>query len=472
MIVPRSSPKTFPDAREVGPDTEEWSEATRIGLEFNRKNLSSEVIEALHLLWSQIKEISHLRLDLSSKELTDENLIQFCCDDFLVRKSINSFELNLQGCQISNEALDKVLFSVLKQTETLTSFKLQLAHTSITDKTITMLAKNLLRSMPILEAFQLSLLGTAVTDQSLVQLFVPMPKLKNFMLNVSNTKVSNQTIEALGRHSVRTMKTLESFELYTFNTKVNDEGLTHLFVVTPSITRYVLGLSGTLITDQGLQAFADHTLPSMQELTSLELYLSNTKVTDSGLNKIFIDMRTVTDFILGLSNTSVTDQTVDRFAKHTMMTFKVLETFELYLFNTEVTDESLTHLFSNIKNVKGIKKYILGLSQTDVTDQTIELFAHDMLPNMNALENLELYFSDTSITDQGVSQLFASLRDIKKLVLDINYTEVTDKSIEEFSKHVSNMKVLKNFEILIEGSDVGENGRNLLEQLKSEISYD
>jgi len=464
FITPRDAPKSALTKRDVVPDIEEWKGITRVGLEFSQKKMTHQLMEAVQFLWSQLGEITHLKIDLSNREMNDQELLDFCTDPFWTTKSLQVFELNLQGLKVKEKTLAAALDNIMHQLEGIYSFKLLLSDTNIIDQTMIRFAQNLLPFMSTLENFQVSLANTPLTDQGLIQLFVPLPKVKNFMLNLSSTKATDQAIEALSKHCIATMNRVEAFEIYLFSTNVTDESIVPLFVEMPLVKKYALGLSNTKISDKALEAFQANTLMSMGRLESLELYFSNTEITDSGIVNVFVNMESIQSLILGLSGTNITDKSIELFVERSLPTLKVLETLELYLFNTAVTDESVILLFSPMKT---LKNYILGLSDTDITDQSLSTFALKTLPSMKQLETLELFLADTGVTDQSLSKFSAQLTmaSLKRLVLDLNYTDITDKSIQELSNPVRSLESLSHLEISIKETQTTKESQIILDQL-------
>jgi len=440
-----------------------------VALEFSQKKMTHELMDAVKSLWSQLGETSHLKIDLSNQDLTDQELLDFCTNPFWITKGLQVFELNLQGLKVQERTLDTILESIMLQLKGIYSFKLLLSDTNVLDQTILRFSKRLLPLMSSLENFQLGLANTRLTDQSLVQLFVPLPKVKTFMLNLSNTKVTDQSLEALSKHCIATMTRVESFEIYLFSTSVTDESVIPLFTDMPFVKKYALGLSNTKISDKTLESLQSNTLVFLNRLESLELYFSNTEITDSGLKHIFGNMESIKSLILGLSGTNITNKGLEAFVEKSLPTLRFLETFELYLFNTAVTDESVTLLFSPMKS---LRNYVLGLSDTDITDQSINTFAMKTLSSMKELQILELYLADTAITDSSLSKLSAHLSpSLNRLVLDLNYTDITDKSLEELSQPIlRSIQNLSHLEISIKDTQTTLESQNILNKLYQSIS--
>lgn len=90
-----------------------------------------------------------------------------------------------------------------------------------------------------------------------------------------------------------------------------------------------------------------------------------------------------------------------------------------------------------------------NLSNTHVTDTPLKVFAEEALKSMTKLESLQLWLSKSFVTDVAASKLFDSIQNLKILDLDLSLRHVTKKSIEPFIQNkVSKMTSLVKFQMI------------------------
>jgi len=161
-----------------------------------------------------------------------------------------------------------------------------------------------------------------VGDQTLYFLaemvFPKMQKLQKLSLNLIGTKVSNQGVIALAGSLGQVAKNLISCELYLSRLTVSEESLVQLFVPMPKVKNFQLDLGRTMMSDQGLEMFVNNTLSSMRQVESFLMWLDFSKVEDDALKKLIIglvSLNTLKNFDVFLDGTMVSEALKVRIAE-------------------------------------------------------------------------------------------------------------------------------------------------------------
>ncbi len=286
----------------------------------------------------------------------------------------------------------------------------QLRNLEMVDSAITGSGLANLAKLTCLDRLDLS--GTQVTDRSLLQL-PTFPSLR--FLYVNGTHVTDDALLRLQRFPAL-------MELGLAGTDVRGEGLWRLNSL-PSLQH--LNLADTAVTDDVL----DYLMPPFGVPQPIQILdLSGTRITDQGLN----DVRWV--WWLKLARTRITDEGLKQLARVTTTRLGRLD-----LSSTRVTDQGLRQL----AHFPGLT--MLDLTDTDVTDAGLEYLKTtisfpdqlrlgrvaseiDLMTTLSFLDQLRL--ARTRVTDEGMKQLAGALRLSE---LDLSDTRVTDVGLAPLS---------------------------------------
>jgi len=84
---------------------------------------------------------------------------------------------------------------------------------------------------------------------------------------------------------------------------------------------------------------------------------------------------------------------------------------------------------------------------------------------------LEMRLGETKVSDSGILQLLKGLEGVKKLILKLQSTSITDKMAEVFIKTVyPTMKVLEDFDMDVSGTKVSEKNATQLARIKEKLN--
>jgi len=344
---------------------------------------------------------------------------------------------------------DKALFTIMKNLEELTSLEICAADSNIKHSShyhnfiqfVTWKARGI-KSLKI-DFANCSNINDDI-DDLLRKLLLKSKGLQTLYIDLSKTEITDQTISTIAENNLEIMKSIEHLHLAFQATDITDESTPDLFVAMPNVKSFCLNIMETELYDNTIEAFAKNSLPTMNNLQSLALLLSQTQVTDSGCTQLFCNMQNIKEFALALNKTKVGDMTVEVLATVLTSMSSNLEDFVLLLENTQVTDMSLTQICGLMEN---IKDFVLHLNGTRISDKTIEALSQVSLASMKKLQNLQLGLSSTQITDDGAIQLFSFQQDLSSFEVNFSGTSLTDNFGNAFVKALSGMNNLKNFNL-------------------------
>jgi bacterioferritin-associated ferredoxin len=331
--------------RDVTLDIQEWKNFKKVWLKVEKCSKPFECAQLLNAILANMSSLDSIKIECLGQERSDQVLLSLFATIFENVKSLQDLSIDLSDSKVGDQCIVPLMEEVLPKISRLKSLILNLNCTLISDNSLEALAQSMLPSLRSLEVFDLRLWDTKVTDQSVKKLFTKMEKVKKFGLDLGCTKITNESIHSLARTALPTMKALEEFKLGLTKTAVGDEGISEVFDNLISAKQVFFYLHGTNITDKSVENFAKNTLNRLQLLEVLELRLSNTKITDGSVTQLFKDLEKLKKIILKLQSTGITDKTIDAFVKRAYPSMKGLESFDIDVSDTKVSEKCLTQLF-------------------------------------------------------------------------------------------------------------------------------
>jgi hypothetical protein len=349
--------------------------------------------------------------NISVEEHGDVLLVSVCghsSKKLEVRDIVNNFNnwnkftkvhIKLNKGDSLSEGIQALAYLWANLSTEITFIKIDCAAKEIADRDLVYLFAITLENCSNITDFHLDLCDVKVGDSSLKplaeEILPKMVRLKSLILNLNATLVTDNTLLALGNNIQSVIRRLESFDLRLWETKITDRGITSLFTKMDKVKKFVLDLGCTGITNESIKAFASVTIPSMKVLEEFKLGLVQTNVCDKSVSQLFIGMQTVKHFHLFLHGTKITDISIETLARNTLPTFRALEVFEIRIGDTKVSDYGVAQLFNNMNTVK---KFVLKMQSTGVTDKTAEAFTKVGLPRMKGLREFEMDISRTGVS--------------------------------------------------------------------------
>jgi len=193
--------------------------------------------------------------------------------------------------------------------------------------------------------FEESQIGDETLAYLAEEILPNVPTLKVITMNLNATKITETTVKTLAKNAFPVMKTLESFVLHLGGTGIPDEAFAELFVSLPTVGNFEIGLSSTSFGDNALKAFTNNTLSSMTALKKLKMRLWKTKVTDESVSHLFENMPDLKTFTLDLGSNNLTDKSVHGLINTKLPSMQNLKDFKIYLYDTKVSEPTIAKIY-------------------------------------------------------------------------------------------------------------------------------
>ena len=243
---------------------------------------------------------------------------------------------------------------------------------------------------------------------------VRLELLEGFKFSLKNTNATEKTVKDFGKLIVPRMKNLNSLGLDFQNLSITDPIITlGLLKKCRWLNTLELSVKKTDFADDGVILFAEKVLPALRDLQELRLWFDNTKITDEGLLRLFKSIHEnlgskLKAFVLGIGqNNNVTDESILKFAHEVLPEMESLEEFRLLVERTPITDESMVALCQNIKYlVSGIKILGLDVAETACTDKMINALIF-CIPFMEKIDVIDIWSNGTSITNKSIARVYS-----------------------------------------------------------------
>jgi len=183
-----------------------------------------------------------------------------------------------------------------------------------------------------------------------------------------------------------------------------------VFSKTRNLQRFFLHLNSSGVTKNDLTALIDSLNPFHRNLECFTLGLANNRVTDDEIEKVFEmiqSMKALKDLQLILSRTSITNKSLKKFGESVLPHLQALDSFELCVKKTSVSNKGILPILRNLPNLKRLELY---LSDTRITNKAVNVFLEDVLPRLKSLESLTFAANKTQISNKN----FEKIRDVSE----------------------------------------------------------
>ena len=214
------------------------------------------------------------------------------------------------------------------------------------------------------------------------------------------------------------------------------------------------------LQDNDLTSLCSSVLHANNKLETFEVWLTGCQLREksisSMLSKMSKSLSGVRRVSLGLGRTSITNKTMEALGSGLSVISKSLEHLEVHVGSTSVTDEGISQLF--VDSLKHLRSLVLNLEGTRVSDRSLDAFTKVLLPSMSMLEHLELGLCETEVTDEGVSRVvMGDAGNLRSLVLVLNGTKVSSEGMEKvIDDCLPKFRGLRRLEVMVDGRNVGE----------------
>jgi len=281
---------------------------TKLCFNIQRTMLENEELLALIETRGKLNEIKNLTINVLDKRMNDEEITRFFPFLFWDMRGLESVKMCFHLCgKLTERSYSIFMGNIIPTMYGLKTLEFDLRDTKITDQALETFSKGSLVLLENLETFIMKLNKTPVTDKGILYLFVPMLRMKTFKLDLTGTKATGDILRGFVTRTLETMEELECLELMLSIPSVKDEGVVSLFRGIKGLKELVLNLSCTEITDISVDVFVRETLENVRpRIEILDLNFSNTEVSDNSIEKLLNSLPRLKKFKLNVASSKVT----------------------------------------------------------------------------------------------------------------------------------------------------------------------
>jgi len=325
--------------------------------------LTDEMVDGIYYIWKNLSSPISIRLDFDRQVLTEGNLFSCFRYPFWKTGSLETLCINLFQCQIeSQNNFLKFLGSCGQRVPDLTGLSMFLSQTDMTDASVEALLKLIPLIFKNLQRFILSLANNKITQKSIANLFLflhNLENLKEFSLNISETNIGESGVDTLF------------------------QGLHHL----GNYEQLSLTLGSLPVKDKHIELLTQKYFKSAaSRLNKLILSFDSTHLDASSIEKICCEVpKQLSALDLSFSRTKLTDANIQTLA-NSLAIMPDLSTLELDFKDTQVGDESIMALCETFsKDTTIIRELNLNFYNTKISEQTLRLMLTEVIPRISTL---------------------------------------------------------------------------------------
>jgi len=392
---------------------ESWKNCKNVTISFCKDRIREDVLQAIFIVYNELTQAIDLKLALSNPKLTDNEILLLFERDFWSTPQLKIFELDVQKCTFSDATFKKIVSG---------------------------------------------------TTQN-------MPNLTNFHLHLTETKISDQTLEAFGIHTLSHLKNLHTFTLGIFACpNITSNGLVALayFLKNPLRNVQVLNLhiGGNIFSNAAINYLSLEVFSQLMNLEQFHISLTKTEFNDDGIQQfckaLTGKVQNLKKMTLLLNDSKVTDQGVEEMSKVLIPQLSQAQDFIFSLYRTRISDKSFKILFESMKNyMTKLDSLLLNFGSTQISDVSINQYADENIQAMKDVKNFKFYLHETAISDKSIvnlgNKVQGVLSNIQNLCFGLCSTEVTNDSAETLKKILEKAKSLQGFHVYFENTRVGSN---------------
>ena len=374
-----------------------------ISLAIEKNTFTDEDTAIFSHIWNTLEEISSYKICCLSRSISDDVLTDFFYDLSLKATGMKSIAIDLEHCnEISDKGLLLFMENILPSMTALDQIEIGLSRTSITDESIFTFAKNIVPIASSLIDFSITLDHTTIKDQSLKKMFIPMPEVKSYFLSVIGCQITDDSIEVFAKQCLPFFKKLEKLEVYLSDTNLTDTSIFQLFSNIQNLKTLSLGLGNTRITPKFLKFFGSKCLPQMTSLKNLSFIVFGINFTDDDIAHICVPSKRLRTLCIALQSTRITDRSLQLLICTLLSSSKTLKEIILRLDDTDVTDVGVLVLLESLKDLKSFRIF---LDKTNISNTFGRELINRVLPQMKHLEDFTVKLDETMVNHGVIDQL-------------------------------------------------------------------
>jgi len=219
-----------------------------------------------------------------------------------------------------------------------------------------------------------------------------------------------------------------------------------------NITSVKLQLTNNEFSNQELSDLCSYGFWGSSQVQSLYIYLIRTKINENGIKKLCqaIDGENLKTFVLDVNFSTFSDGCLKEIAQNLLGKFTSIETFELGISSTIVTNSGIKELFNELPKVMPtLKSLALNLGIAVIHEKLLEYFSQTVLPlgkNLTALSLTCPRYDGTaaSFVKEVLETIAKSLPKLERVKMGYNsggLTDETKKYIENFKRYNTRLQI-------------------------------
>jgi len=207
------------------------------------------------------------------------------------------------------------------------------------------------------------------------------------------------------------------------------------------------------------------------EVSKLQLELSDVKFTRDLLKNFeffFKHHVEITDLKVNLAQNDMKDEDFESLYPLVFSKCNALEAIDLNLRRSKISNLAISQFLTSLStgtlfDQTKLKTLSLWLSNTFTQENSVKHLATQILPQLNSIQNFQLYLGGTQISDPCIAELLSALQKlpthkIHTFALFLSDIKVSDYSLTCFAASLSTMKSLQDFQLGLHGTKTSDYG--------------
>jgi len=198
-------------------------------------------------------------------------------------------------------------------------------------------------------------------------------------------------------------------------------------------------------------------LPSLENIEEIDIEVKNAPLGDLGFicmaEMIIPRLKNLKTFSCTLDKTHTTSKALKALSKVDFSKCSDLQKFHVDIKRCPLNEDGVVEFLNRVPNVKDV---LLGFGAANsLTDKAFDSFSTSVLPLLDKVETFEVGLWETNITNEGVKKLLNHIPNVKNLYIGLNSTRITDEALAGFVNHkIPTMTNLKGLDICLDHTDI------------------
>jgi len=196
-----------------------------------------------------------------------------------------------------------------------------------------------------------------------------------------------------------------------------------------------------------------------ENIQEIGIDINNAPIRDFGLvnlaETVLPRLKNLKVFSCTLDKTHTTSKALKALSKVDFSKCSDLQKFHVDIKRCPLNEDGVVEFLNRVPNVKDV---LLGFGAANsLTDKAFDSFSTNILPSLNNVESLEVRLLETKITDEGVQKFLNHIPNVKTLGLDFSKTQITDAAIKDFlTSKLETLTNLKDLNLILQETQVSK----------------